>query len=102
MKQGRWAIAAVSVVLGVMIVVQFRMTQETAGNNIRLQRTEDLASKLADTEKQNDQLKKELETFRSSSDEAQATVATAATTLSSYESLMMVSEQFNSSEYTQF
>lgn len=64
MKQGRWAIAAVSVVLGVMIVVQFRMTQETAGNNIRLQRTEDLASKLADTEKQNDQLKKELETLQ--------------------------------------
>lgn len=76
MKQGRWAITAVSVVLGVMIVVQFRMTQEIAGNNVRLQRTEDLSTKLSDMEKQNDALQKELNAIKtgSHSDEVQSNI----------------------------
>ena len=46
LKQGRWAIAAVSMLLGIMLVGQYKMTQSIAESNIHLQRTGDLAREL--------------------------------------------------------
>lgn len=64
MKQGRWAIAAVSVVLGVMIVVQYRMTRDIADNNVRLQRAGDLAIQLTEATKERDELQKQLDMIK--------------------------------------
>lgn len=61
LKQGRWAIAAVSMLLGIMLVAQYKMTQSIAESNIHLQRTGDLARELTAAEKERDELRQQLE-----------------------------------------
>ena len=61
LKQGRWAIAAVSMLLGIMLVGQYKMTQSIADSNIHLQRTGDLARELTAAEKERDELRQQLE-----------------------------------------
>lgn len=61
LKQGRWAIAAVSMLLGIMLVGQYKMTQSIAESNINLQRTGDLARELTAAEKERDELRQQLE-----------------------------------------
>lgn len=61
LKQGRWAIAAVSMLLGIMLVGQYKMTQSIAESNIYLQRTGDLARELTAAEKERDELRQQLE-----------------------------------------
>ena len=46
MKQGRIAIAAVSMIVGVMLVTQYKMTQTIAEGNVNLQRSGELALKI--------------------------------------------------------
>ncbi len=36
LKRGRWAIGAVSMLLGIMLVSQYRMTQTLADSNVRV------------------------------------------------------------------
>lgn len=60
MKQSKWAIASVSIILGIMFVLQVRMTREVTENNLTLQRAADLAIKLEEAEKKRDALQKEL------------------------------------------
>jgi len=64
-KQGQVAIALVCVVLGVMLAVQFRTTQDIR-STIPYQRVEDLAQRLSQTEKERDTLVKEVEKLRKS------------------------------------
>ena len=61
LKQGRWAIAAVSMLLGIMLVGQYKTTQSIAESNIHLQRTGDLARELTAAEKERDELRQQLE-----------------------------------------
>lgn len=51
MKHERWSIALVSFVLGFMVVTQYKMTQQNIDENIRLQRTGDLAVQLTAVQK---------------------------------------------------
>lgn len=60
MKQERWAIATVCLVLGMMLVVQFKTAKSIAENDLRSQRTGDLAIKLEETMRQRDELQKKL------------------------------------------
>jgi len=62
-KQGQMAIAMVCVVLGVMIAVQFRTTQDIRAS-IPFQRVEDLSQRLSQTEKDRDALLKEVYQLR--------------------------------------
>ncbi len=62
-KQGSVSIACVCMVLGFMLAVQFRTT-ETMKAGVRYQRAEELADRLIETEKERDNLKKELENLR--------------------------------------
>ena len=55
LKQGRWAIAAVSMLLGIMLVGQYKMTQSIAESNIHLQRTGDLARETCRGRKRRDE-----------------------------------------------
>ena len=105
LKDNASTITIVNIIIGILMgaaVVWFLIVpaanelKSNKNNKVIIEYSDQIAANKAEISA----LKKELETFRSSSDEAQATVATAATTLSSYESLMMVSEQFNSSEYS--
>ena len=64
MKQGRWAIAAVSMVLGIMLVTQYRMTQTITENNVHLQRAGDLALQLNAAQKERDELRAQLEKIK--------------------------------------
>lgn len=64
LKQGRWAIAAVSMLLGIMLVGQYKMTQSIAESNINLQRTGDLARELTAAEKERDELRQQLEKYK--------------------------------------
>ncbi len=64
MKQGRWAIAAVSVVLGVMLAVQYRSTLGIEENNINLQRAGDLAIQLEEVKKEKGHLEELLKKMR--------------------------------------
>jgi uncharacterized protein YlxW (UPF0749 family) len=54
-KQGQFAIALVCVVLGIMLAVQFRTTQDIR-SSIPYQRVEDLSQRLSQTEKERDAL----------------------------------------------
>jgi len=65
MKQGRWSIAFVCMVLGFMLAVQFRSTQD-AKNNISYQRVEELSARLLDTEKERDALQEEINSIKNS------------------------------------
>lgn len=61
LKQGRWAIAAVSMLMGLMFVSQYRMTQTIAQSNVNLQRAGDMARELAAAQKERDELREQLE-----------------------------------------
>lgn len=62
-RQGQAAIALVCVVLGVMLAVQFRTTQDVQ-TSIPYQRVEDLSRRLNQTEKERDALAKEVHQLR--------------------------------------
>lgn len=64
-KQGRVAIAMVCAVLGFMLAVQFRTTQDIK-STVPFQRIEDLSQRLLQTEKERDALIEELETLKKS------------------------------------
>lgn len=61
MKYDKWAISAVCVVLGMMLVIQFRSTQSIMQNDLRVQRTGDLALQLENMERQRDALEQKLQ-----------------------------------------
>lgn len=65
MKHERWAIALVSFVLGFMVVTQYKMTQHNIDENIRLQRTGDLAVQLKAVTKERDDLLEQVEYLKS-------------------------------------
>lgn len=65
-KQGQVSIAFVCVVLGIMLAVQFRTTQDIR-SSIPYQRVEDLSQRLAQTEKERDGLLKEVHELRQAS-----------------------------------
>lgn len=58
-RKGSWSIALVCVLLGFMIAVQFKTTS-SRDTSVSLQRVEDLSARLAETEKERDQLKESL------------------------------------------
>lgn len=62
-KQGQIAIALVCTVLGFMIAVQFRTTQDIR-SSIPFQRIEDLSQRLSQTEKERDVLLKQMQELR--------------------------------------
>lgn len=64
-RQGRVAIALVCVVLGLMLAVQFRTTQDIR-STVPFQRIEDLSNRLSQVEKERDALLKEVETLKDS------------------------------------
>ena len=61
-KQGQAAIAFVCVVLGFMLAVQFKTTQDIR-STIPFQRVEDLSQRLSQTEKERDSLQDEVKKF---------------------------------------
>ena len=64
MKQGRIAIAVVSMIVGVMLVTQYRMTQTIADGNINLQRSGELALKIHSLQEERAGLKKQIATMK--------------------------------------
>lgn len=62
-KQGQVSIALVCVVLGFMLAVQFRTTQDIR-SSIPFQRVEDLSQRLQQTEKERDALQKQVHELR--------------------------------------
>lgn len=58
-RKGSWSIALVCVLLGFMIAVQCKTTSSRDAS-VSLQRVEDLSARLAETEKERDQLKEAL------------------------------------------
>lgn len=64
-RQGRVAIAMVCAVLGFMLAVQFRTTQDIKAT-VPFQRIEDLSQRLLQTEKERDSLIEELESLKRS------------------------------------
>jgi len=62
-KQGQAAIAFVCVILGIMLAVQFRTTQDIR-SSVPFQRIEDLSQRLSQTEKERDVLQKQLHELR--------------------------------------
>ena len=64
MKQGRIAIAVVSMIVGVMLVTQYRMTQTIAEGNINLQRSGELALKINSLQEERAGLKKQIATMK--------------------------------------
>lgn len=65
-KQGQVAIAFVCVILGFMLAVQFRTTQDIR-STVPYQRIEDLSQRLIQTEKERDVLQKQLSDIREAS-----------------------------------
>lgn len=65
-KQGQFAIALVCVVLGIMLAVQFRTTQDIK-SSIPYQRVEDLSQRLSQTEKERDALAKQVQDLKRTS-----------------------------------
>ena len=65
LKQGRVALAFVCVVLGVMLAVQFRTTQDIR-STIPFQRAEDLSLRLRQTEKERDTALRQLQELQNS------------------------------------
>ncbi|MDR3564939.1 MAG: DUF881 domain-containing protein [Negativicutes bacterium] len=68
-KQGQVAIALVCVVLGIMLAVQFRTTQDIRAT-IPFQRVEDLSQRLNQTEKERDALLNEIYELRKTGGDA--------------------------------
>ena len=66
MRQGQAAIALVCVVLGFMLAVQFRTTQDIR-SSVPYQRIEDLSQRLNQTEKERDALLKQVNELRKAS-----------------------------------
>lgn len=64
-KQGQTAIAFVCVVLGIMLAVQFRTTQDIK-STVPFQRIEDLSQRLSQTEKERDTLLEEVKNLKDS------------------------------------
>lgn len=64
-KQGQVAIAAVCVVLGIMLAVQFRTTQDIKAS-VPYQRVEDLSQQLSKVEKEREALLSEVHALRNS------------------------------------
>lgn len=64
MKQGRIAIAVVSMIVGVMLVTQYRMTQTIAEGNVNLQRSGELALKIHSLQEERAGLKKQIATMK--------------------------------------
>jgi uncharacterized protein YlxW (UPF0749 family) len=64
-KQGRASIALVCMVLGFMLAVQFRSTQDMKAS-LPYQRVEELSARLLQTEKQRNALQEEVETLKNS------------------------------------
>lgn len=64
LRQGRWAIATVSVVLGIMIAVQYKSTMDIEKSDINLQRASELSAQLDDMKKENITLEEQLEALR--------------------------------------
>lgn len=62
-KQGQVAIALVCAVLGFMLAVQFRTTQDIR-SSVPFQRVEDLSQRLSQTEKERDNLLKQMHELR--------------------------------------
>lgn len=65
-KQGQLAIALVCVVLGIMLAVQFRTTQDIK-SSIPYQRVEDLSQRLSQTEKERDALVNQVQELKRTS-----------------------------------
>lgn len=70
-KQGQVSIALVCVVLGIMLAVQFRSTQDIR-SSLPYQRVEDLSQRLAQTEKERDSLRQEVTELRHSTNTEEA------------------------------
>lgn len=70
-RQGQVAIAFVCVVLGIMLAVQFRTTQDVR-SSVSFQRVEDLSQRLGQAEKERDALSRQLQELRSSSSQESA------------------------------
>lgn len=62
-KQGQLFITAICIILGIMLAVQFRTTKDIR-SSLPYQRLEDLSLQLQQTEKERDDLQKELATLR--------------------------------------
>lgn len=62
-RQGRWSIACVCLVLGFMVAVQLRTTEDMKGN-VSYQRIEEISARLLNTEQERDSLKEELTALR--------------------------------------
>lgn len=71
-KQGQVSIGLVCVVLGIMLAVQFRTTQDVR-STIPFQRIEDLSQRLQQTEKERDTLLKQVRELRKTSGAENAT-----------------------------
>ena len=70
-KQGQAAIAFVCVVLGFMLAVQFKTTQDIR-STIPFQRVEDLSQRLSQTEKERDSLQDEVKKLKESTNKQEA------------------------------
>ncbi len=68
-KQGRWSIAFVCMVLGFMLAVQFRSTQDTKAS-LPYQRVEELSARLLQTEKERDALQEEINNLQNTDETA--------------------------------
>ena len=66
-KQGRGSIACVCMVLGFMLAVQFRTTEDLKGS-VSYQRVEELSARLLQTEKERDALQTELKKLKESTE----------------------------------
>ena len=62
--QGRWSIACVCMVLGFMVAVQLRTTEDMKGGSVSYQRIEEITDRLVSTEQERDGLKEELSALR--------------------------------------
>ncbi|MCX7970993.1 MAG: DUF881 domain-containing protein [Negativicutes bacterium] len=67
-RQGKYAIALVCAVLGFMLATQFHTTQDVKAT-LALQRTENLAARLQETEKERDSLLQQIRDLREKSGE---------------------------------
>ena len=67
-KQGRWSIACVCMVLGFMLAVQFRTTEDLK-HSLPYQRVEELSERLLQMEKERDALKEELDAVKAKAGE---------------------------------
>ena len=75
-KQGRWSIAFVCMVLGFMLAVQFRATEDMR-QSVSQQRVEELVTRLLETEKERDRLQEELRIRRTQRRKGRATITNA-------------------------